>query len=477
MPITRALSALRILGWMTMTLLPTLTQSAGRETTQTIAQQNILPNAAYMQPIAGLSPDELARFLEGEKAFQTSWVVFPQLDIPNWDYMRPLPMFEWGLGPTFLANSCAACHVQAGRGRTTETHNAPVFQQLLRLSVPGDTPNGGPKPDPAYGNQLQIFDVLTKDRNDIRQGEADLFIDWQLHTATLVDGTKVELRKPIIRIENLNFGPLGDGVMSSLRNSRVIFGLGYLEAVAEKDLQIIIEAQKAQGLNGRINYVYDDVNNRRSVGRLGWKANQPNVRQQIAAAFHGDMGITSTVYPKQNCPETQTACKRMLPGDKVELRDTMLNALNFWVLALDAPAPRDQDKPQIQHGRQLFNQARCAQCHLPELRTSDFPELPALSNRRFQAYTDMLIHDMGDGLADGRPDFQAGARDWRTPPLWGLGLSTKVNGSTHLLHDGRARSVLEAILWHGGEAQAARELFTQLSTAERDALIAFINSL
>ena len=167
----------------------------------------------------------------------------------------------------------------------------------------------------------------------------------------------------------------------------------------------------------------------------------------------------------------------MLPGDKVELREQMLDELAFWVMALDAPAARDQDKPEVRRGGKLFAQAKCAQCHVPELRTSEFPALPALSKRSFRAYTDMLIHDMGDGLADGRPDFKAGPRDWRTPPLWGIGLSQQVNGSTHLLHDGRARNVLEAILWHGGEAQASRDLFAKFSAAERDALIAFVNSL
>lgn len=435
------------------------------------------PHAAYMQSLSDMTPAQQAKFKAGENAFMTSWVVFPQLNIPNWDYMRPLPMMEWGLGPTFLANSCAACHVQAGRGRTTDAHNEPVFQQLLRLSVPGETTHGGPKPHPHYGNQLQIFDLLVTDDNHIHPGEADLFIDWITEMFVMADATKVELRKPKIRVENLNFGVLGEDTMTSLRNSRVIFGLGYLEAVSEADILALASAQKAQGLNGRVNYVRDDVNDKVTIGRLGWKANQPGVRQQIAAAFLGDMGVTSSIYPRQNCPTVQQACKKMLPGDKVELREQMLDDLSFWVLALEAPKPRDQDKPEVQRGEKLFVQAQCAGCHVPELRTSDFPALPQLSQRSFRAYTDMLIHDMGPGLADGRADFKAGGTDWRTPPLWGLGLSKQVNGSTNLLHDGRARNVLEAILWHGGEAEAARKFFTGFTKEQREDLISFVNAI
>jgi CxxC motif-containing protein (DUF1111 family) len=407
---------------LVMLLTTGLIQSADTSTERRDAD----PHRAYMQPMPELTAEQQSIFKEGEKAFMTSWVVFPQLNIPNWDYLRPLPMFEWGLGPTFLANSCAACHVQAGRGRTTEARNTPLVQQQLRLSVPGETAHGGPMPHPNYGNQLQLFDVITKDKNHIRQGEADLFVDWLPYQVKLADGTVVELRKPQIRVENLNFGELGDGVMTSLRNSRVIFGLGYLEAVSESEILALAKAQKSK---------------------------------------------------KLNCPPVQQGCKEMLPGDKVELREQMLDDLTFWVMALDAPAPRDQDKVEVKRGERLFTKAQCAECHVPELRTGAFPALPQLSHRRFRAYTDMLIHDMGDGLADGRPDFKAGSRDWRTPPLWGVGLSKQVNGSTNLLHDGRARNVLEAILWHDGEARAARDKFAKLKPQEREDLIAFVNSL
>ena len=425
----------------------------------------IPPEAVYMQPVPGLTHSQLQKFKAGEKQFKAPWVVFPLLG------------GEWGLGPTFLANSCVGCHVQAGRGRTFDQPGAIVFQQLLRLSLPGEGPDGGPLPHPNYGEQLQVFGVNVGLKENLKPGEAELYVDWWPEPVTLPDGTQVELRKPAVRIEKPNFGSIDDKVLTSLRNTQVVFGMGYLEAVSEEDILALAALQRTQGLNGRPNYVRDDIHQRTALGRFGWKANQPTVRQQIAVAFHGDMGVTSSLYIEENCPPVQTACRAMPPGNRPELLDYSWDELHFWSVALDAPAARDQDNPQIIRGRQSFEKVRCAQCHVPEMRTGDYPALPEISKKTFRAYTDLLLHDMGPGLADGRPDFKAGPRDWRTAPLWGIGLSAQVNGSTHLLHDGRARNVLEAILWHGGEAQASRDLFAGLSKEERDDLIAFVNSL
>ena len=429
------------------------------------SEKPIDPAAVYMQPIKGLSHSQLQKFKTGEKQFKAPWVVFPLLG------------GEWGLGPTFLANSCVACHTQAGRGRTNDASNAVVFQQLLRLSVPGQGPDGAPNPHPHYGDQLQVFGVNVGLKENMKPGEAELYVDWLPEPVTLSDGEKVELRKPKIRIEKPNFGSIDDTVMTSLRNTQVVFGMGYLEAVTEEDILALAKLQQSQGLNGRPNYVRDDINKRVALGRFGWKANQPSVRQQIVAAFHGDMGVTSSLYIEENCPPVQKDCLAMPPGNRPELLDYAWDELTFWQVALDAPAPRDQESENVKRGEKLFVQARCAQCHIPELRTGEYPLLPVLAKRTFRPYTDLLLHDMGPGLADGRPDFKAGPRDWRTAPLWGIGLSAQVNGSTYFLHDGRARNVLEAVLWHGGEAKASRDLFAGFSKAEREDLIAFVNSL
>ena len=247
--------------------------------------------------------------------------------------------------------------------------------------------------------------------------------------------------------------------------------------MTEATLKDIAARQQTQGLNGRLNYVRDDVRNKTSVGRFGWKANQPSIRQQIAAAFLGDMGVTSSLYIEENCQPVQTLCLAMPPGNRPELLNYNWDQLEFWQAALAPPPPRKLDDPQVQRGEQLFEQAKCAQCHVPELQTGDYKLLPLIAMQKFRAFTDLLLHDMGDDLADGRPDFLAGPRDWRTPPLWGIGVSAQVNGSTNLLHDGRARNVLEAILWHGGEAKASRDSFADMPQADRDALIAFVNAL
>ncbi len=471
-PLRMRLFALTFTGSVVAALLSTAAALAGT------MQSPIELNAAYLQPIEDLSADEARQFRAGETMFRTLWLTFPAMPVQNnWQYMRPRGGYAWGLGPTFIANSCMACHVQAGRGKTTDRSNSTVFQQLLRVSLPGENPHGGPRSHPHYGGQLQVFDVISADRQQVRQGEADVFVDWQPEPVSLPDGTQVELRRPKIRVESLSYGPLGDQVMTSLRNAPPIFGLGYLESVSEDDILHIAAAQQAIGLNGRMNYVRDDVRDKSSLGRFGWKANQPSVRQQVAAAFLHDMGITSSLYPKQNCPPVQIYCKAAPPGDSVELFADEFDDLTFWALALEAPPRRERDRADIQTGEKLFGQAGCAQCHLPQMKTAANAPFPALAGRVFHPYTDLLVHDMGDGLADGRPDYKAGPRDWRTAPLWGIGLSKQVNGSTHLMHDGRARNVTEAVLWHGGEAQPARDAFARFSQEDRDALVAFVNSL
>ncbi len=443
------------------------------------APKPVVPHAAYLQPLAELQPEQLQTFRAGEKVFNNFWIAVPNDVISQWwDLSQPGPGGGgWGLGPTFLATSCVQCHVQAGRGRTLDGSSGPLFQQTLRLSIPGDGPHGGPNPDPNYGLQLQSFDII-KSKDQARQaGEAEVHVDWKTSKFRFADGETIELRKPVVRIEKLNFGPMAAGLMTSLRNTQAIYGLGYLEAVSEADILALAEAQKAQGLNGRPNYVRDDINDRIAMGRFGWKANQPSLMQQIAGAYHGDIGITSTLYPMQNCPPVQKDCHAEKDNGKPELSDEMWSQITFWVTALDAPPPRDLNNPAVQRGEKLFQAAKCTQCHVPELKTAAFPALPQLGNKRIRPYTDLLLHDMGPELADGRPDFKAGASDWRTPPLWGLGLSKQVNGSTHFLHDGRARNLQEAIVWHGGEASAARDAFARLSKKERADLIAFLQAL
>ncbi len=308
--------------------------------------------------------------------------------------------------------------------------------------------------------------------------EAELYLDWEERTVSFADGETVVLRKPRLRIENLAFGSLGAEIMTSLRIAQPMVGMGFLEAVPEQTLLAVARRQKAQGFDGRPNYVWDAVNNRTTLGRFGWKANQPSLKQQTAAAALGDMGVASPLFPEQNCPPVQEICARHLPGNVPEIIGHEIETVEIWLRGLAVPARRNMADPEVRRGEKLFAEAQCAACHVPEMKTAEtFPPLPQLANQTFRAYTDLLLHDMGEDLADGRPDFKAGPRDWRTPPLWGLGLSQTVSGSTAMLHDGRARNVTEAVLWHGGEAEVSRDAFRNLTKAEREALVRFVEAI
>jgi len=426
---------------------------------------------AYSQPAPALSERQLEAFRRGLAGFNRPWVVFS------------VSTGDWGLGPTFVADRCGVCHRGSGRGALPHSANAQPIGMVVRVSVPGPGPHGGPKPLAHYGEQLQNR-ALQGQRPEMMfaydpvPAEADLYIAWEEHTVQLADGTEVPLRRPKLSIENAAFGELPAETMTSLRIAPPVFGLGLLDAVPEEAILEIARRQRELGFNGRPNYAWDAIGQRTRLGRFGWKATQPTLRQQVAAAALHDMGVTSSLFPRQNCPDVQTVCRREVPGNDPELIDAAWDDLEIAMLGHAVPAPRNQDDPAVRRGAALFEQLQCSVCHVPALRTADyFPRLPQLSGQTFYAYTDLLLHDMGEGLADHRPDFAAGGRDWRTPPLWGLGLSKTVNGSSALLHDGRARNVTEAILWHGGEAQGARDGFAALSKAEREALAAFLEAI
>jgi CxxC motif-containing protein (DUF1111 family) len=213
------------------------------------------------------------------------------------------------------------------------------------------------------------------------------------------------------------------------------------------------------------------------AGRFGWKAEQPTVVQQCAAAFLGDMGLTSALFPAENCTASESACKDTANGGSPEVSPSVLGAIGIYARSLAVPARRAVSDPNVSRGEDLFGKAGCARCHTPTLETgplADFPELPA---ETIHPYSDLLLHDLGQGLSDGRPTFLATGREWRTPPLWGLGLVKQVNGHTFLLHDGRARDASEAILWHDGEGLDAKNAFVAMKREDRQALLAFLGSL
>ena len=304
-------------------------------------------------------------------------------------------------------------------------------------------------------------------------------IRYETITGEFPDGTSYSLRRPTYSILDPAFGPLDPDVMVSPRVAPVTFGMGLLEAVPEERILALADPEDldGDGISGRPNMIWDDERQTRVLGRFGWKASQTTVEGQTAGAFHGDIGITSRLFPAENCPAVQVACRQAPNGGAPEVPDERLAKITFYVQTLAVPAMRNSESPEVRHGARLFVEAGCAACHTPRHVTDESYHVRPLRGQVIFPYTDLLLHDMGEGLADNRPDGQATGREWRTPPLWGIGLVETVNGHTMFLHDGRARSIEEAIIWHGGEARRSRDLFMDMTQEERKALMEFLRSL
>jgi CxxC motif-containing protein (DUF1111 family) len=381
--------------------------------------------------------------------------------------------------------------VQDGRGEPPEILNRlgetkdPTVALLIRLSIPGQDAHGGPRHEPVYGDQFN---------NAAIQGvkpEGRVTLRYDTVEGRFADGTPYALLQPRYGFADLGYGPMHPQVMVSPRIAPQVIGVGLLEAIDEADILANAATQAAAPgpVKGQINRVWDAPSGRMMLGRFGWKANVATLAHQTGAAFQGDMGITSRHFPSEACTPAQKDCLAAPSGRSaarlgdpgVEIDDKTFDDVVFYQATVAPPARRNAGDPQVLRGQALFAQAQCATCHRPSYVTKEgpFPRLTskALSGQRIWPYTDLLLHDMGDRLADGRPDFQASGRQWRTPPLWGTGLIKDVNGHTRLLHDGRARGVLEAVLWHGGEAEDARQNVLNMPRADREALVKFVESL
>lgn len=394
-----------------------------------------------------------------------------------------------GLGPLYNARSCGRCHMRNGRGHTP-AENWPgdnAVSMLLRLSIPPQTEGhrellasgrANVIPEPTYGTQLQ--DLAIKGH----AGEGRMQIAYKKKTVTFADGETVALRAPSYRITDLSYGPLHPQTLVSPRIAPQMIGLGLLEAIPAQDIlaKADPEDRDGDGISGRANRVWSLENNRSMLGRFGWKAGSPTILQQTAEAFAGDIGISSDLIRKSfgDCMPGQAVCRNAPHGEsgkQPEIKRSLLNLVAFYSRNIAVPRRRNARAPEARSGEAIFHNTGCAACHIPKLRTGQNSPDPNLRGQTIRPYTDLLLHDMGPGLADGRPEAQANGREWRTAPLWGIGLTKTVSGHTFFLHDGRARNLTEAILWHGGEAQAARDKFSRLSKRERDQLIAFLESL
>jgi CxxC motif-containing protein (DUF1111 family) len=423
---------------------------------------------AFSFPAANLSDPERTRFFIGNSFFKRNWV-----EAPASTRKRD------GLGPHFIARSCGGCHTEDGRGAPPAPGEQPVGL-LLRLSVPGVGSHGGVVPEPTYGDQFNNAAV-----QGVR-AEGKVVITHRQVAGRFGDGTRYVLREPLYAFRDLGYGPMAKEVLVSPRVAPQIIGVGLIEAIDEGEILRNAREQAAMPgpIKGAPNRVWDEPSKRMMVGRFGWKANVATIAHQTAGAFNGDIGITSSVFPGEGCTPSQKDClaaPRGGEGKGPEVDDETFANVVFYQATLAPPARRAPSDPQVLRGQALFQAAQCSACHRPSYVTKAGPNpatsSQALNGQRIWPYTDLLLHDMGKALADGRPDFAANGRQWKTPPLWGIGLIKDVNGHTRLLHDGRADGVLEAILWHGGEAEPSRARVLGMSKEEREALVKFVESL
>ncbi len=400
---------------------------------------------AFGQPAPGLNETEEAKHAAGDAAFDAVFVTAPAAVNP-------------GLGPVFNNASCGACHIKNGRGMPQ------LGQALVRVSLPETatsavSPTDGVVPVPHIGTQIRdhaIYGVAS---------DADVALTWQMQSGQYPDGAVYELRSPHIElIQSDPNKPIPDGVLTSLRIPPPVFGVGLLESIPAATLAELADPNDSDrdGISGRINQVWDPDTQAFAVGRFGLKASSPTLRHQTASAYVNDMGITNPMFPEAD--------------GSADISEQTLDENTFYVQSLGVPARTLVNDPVVQRGEILFANANCMVCHVSTLKTGP-ADVAALAHQTFHPYTDLLLHHMGEGLADGRPDFEADGQEWRTTPLWGLGLTQAVLPYAGYLHDGRARTIEEAILWHGGEANASKVQFMAMDRRDRAALLTFLNAL
>lgn len=433
---------------------------------------------AFSHASANMSFERELDFKIGNAFFRRIWVTAPSTT-----------QSSDGLGPLFNARSCQRCHIKDGRGHPPENHQDNNVSMIMKLAIPAqnkqqqdqlDSGQINAVADPNYGHQLQDFSVA----GIFAEGKVQL--DYIEHIVVLNDGTKVSLRRPKHSVFNKRYGAFHKQIMSSLRVAPQMIGLGLLESIRDEDILKNADPNDADGdgISGKANRVWDREQQQLTLGRFGYKAGQPNLNQQNQAAFNTDIGLGTKLFPNPNgdCTTNQVDCNRMPHGNsgnkqQLEVGDLVSEKVLHYTRNLAVPARRNVAHADVLAGKKLFYQSGCIGCHTPKFITPRKTAAPEQARQLIWPYTDMLLHDMGDGLADGLTEGHATGREWRTPPLWGIGLTATVNGHSNYLHDGRARNLLEAILWHGGEAERSKSIVMAMNKAEREKLIQFIKSL
>lgn len=430
----------------------------GGDTTNTL----LFGSNAFLPQVDNITFENQILFGTGNAFFNQAWTAAPSSTEAR-----------DGLGPLFNARSCSTCHFKDGRGRPPIDDETELGSMLLRIGVPGAQPGAAPSPEPTYGDQLQPYGI------DGVPGEGAPRVTYTTISGQYADGEAYELLAPTYTIEAPSHGPFAAELLISPRVAPAMIGLGLLQAIPETRLQELADSgdDNGDGISGRMNRVWDVESADYAVGRFGWKAEQPSVRQQAAGAFVGDMGITSALFPAEDCTAVELECQGAERGGSPEIEERLLEPVVRYSELVAVPARLTYDEPDVLRGKARFRELGCQSCHVPSHQTRTDAEPAEVADQRIWPYTDLLLHDMGEGLSDGRASFAAEGQEWRTPPLWGLGHYEVVNGHDRLLHDGRARGVAEAILWHGGEASDAQRAFVALPAADRIDLIAFVESL
>ncbi|MFW3405605.1 di-heme oxidoredictase family protein [Aliarcobacter butzleri] len=413
-------------------------------------------------PKKGLNNEEHDKFMLGRSFFSIPWVEAPSVTTAR-----------DGLGPLFNANSCISCHPKNGRGTLFTKNNLPSRALIARLSIKSDDSlehkellkYQGFVPEPVYGNQLAINGIFGVDF------EGKIKIDFEKKEVVFPDGEKQVLLKPKYSLTDLNYGDLHKDVNISYRIAQTLNGMGLIALISDEDILANedVDDKDGDGISGRANWVYSKITKKTELGKYTWKASVAFLKEQIANAASNDIGLTTSVNPSENCTDFQKACKNAPKAkDSIDLPDERLDSIAFYLKNIKSYTPKNTK--EYNEGLALFEAVSCSKCHITSFNTKE--------GFKISPFSDFLLHDMGEDLSDGRVEFLASQNEWRTAPLWGLALHKKINKEEpRLLHDGRARSYQEAILWHGGEAQNSKESYMNLPKEKREKLIKFLEEL
>lgn len=429
-----------------------------------------LSERSYIYPGPGLTGKQQLDFWTGFSLFRDPWVIAPS-STKDRD----------GLGPLFSTRSCISCHLGGARGHQAEEGISAPSAMIVRI---GPRFQKSDYSDIHYGGQIQpryIKITHPSIQNELK-GEAKIELSYQNIKGIYSDGSEYWLRKPTFKLVEKAYGELSEGSAPSYRLAPAIYGLGLLDAIDESDLLKMEDVGDADGdgISPAYNRVVNVKTGKTKLGRFGLKGNHPTLEQQVAAAFRDDIGITNSLFPTESCLAHQLGCRQAASIDgstDVEIPEKLLRLVNTFSLGVAVPPARQLDSEKVLAGRELFYAAQCQHCHTPSYRTNESYPIKALAGQQIWPYTDLALHDMGAELGEDAWEKNANPREWRTPPLWGLGLRQKYQKDAVFLHDGRARNITEAILWHGGEAEMSQQYFINLSQVERQQLVAFLKAI